>query len=359
MACAARTRERRADPVAVERGPAQRVRRLPRERDVLRVDHAALERIEQRAVARDAHLQDLRLGAAHRDLLAVDRERLPRPVELNGGAVLVQPLDVEVLDVAADVGDAPRVVRRRAQDHPGREGERHPARLVARRREVELQPDAGLRHEQVRVVREQRLPARGVRSRHHPVVRALTGSPRQAVEDGAVQGAGGVLGRTRGRRREQGVHRLVAGALADPRAQQLVIPVPRQAPRQQRVSRRPGGLVLGELGTMIEEQVLDGGHRHRAGSRPPHPRGSADASRGPRRPSARPWPHPPGGSRPCARTDPGRACAPRRSRSGGRWPSAGRGRAGRAARPPSPRPGRTRGPRASPRGCTGRPRNRA
>ena len=60
-----------------------------------------------------AYLQHVGLVlAAHHDLLAVDREGLPRALELGGGAVLVQALDVEVLHVAGHVRDAPGVVRR-------------------------------------------------------------------------------------------------------------------------------------------------------------------------------------------------------------------------------------------------------
>ena len=71
--------------------------------------------------------------AAYGDRLVVDGEGCPPLGGLRGRAVVVQALFVEVGHVAGDVGGAPGVVRRRAEEDPGGERRGDAARLVAGR----------------------------------------------------------------------------------------------------------------------------------------------------------------------------------------------------------------------------------
>ena len=131
--------------------------------------------VEERAVPGLADLVDDRLLVPpDADLLPVHGERLPRVFVPRRRAVLVQALEVEVLDVSADIGDTPGVVGGRAEHDAGREGCRHPASLVAGRAEVELDPRARLLDEQVRIVREEGLAGGGPGARDRPLVRPLT-----------------------------------------------------------------------------------------------------------------------------------------------------------------------------------------
>ena len=103
---------------------------------------------EDRAVARLANRDRARLVlAADRDPLFVEDQRFPAVPVPRGGPLIVQDFLVEVLDVARDVRDAPRVVRGGAEDDPGRERQRDSAGLVAGRAEMELEPGPGLGHE--------------------------------------------------------------------------------------------------------------------------------------------------------------------------------------------------------------------
>ena len=197
------------------------------------------------------------------DLLAVDRERLPRAEMLGGGAVLVQALDVEILHVARDVRDAPRVVRGRAQQDAGRERERHAARLVSRSAEVHLDPCAGLDREQVRVVREQGLPGGGARPGHDPVVRTLALRAREVVEQTAAERARRDMWQVGRERGEERAHGIGSQPLADRRAEELLVPVAGEPPRQVHERRRPrAGIVGGDARGHVQQRVLDRGRRH-------------------------------------------------------------------------------------------------
>ena len=255
--------ERRPD-AALQARPSQRVRVGLRERDVLGLHVSDDGGLDDRAVARLADVDHHGLGgSADVDLLAMDRERLPRAEMLGGGAVLVQALDVEVLHVARDVRDAPRVVRGRAQQDAGRERERHAARLVSRSAEVHLDPRAGLDREQVRVVREQGLPGGGARPGHDPVVRTLALRAGEVVEQTPAERARRDMrqvGRERGQERAHGVG---SQPLADRGAEELLVPVAGEPPRQVHERRRPrAGIVGGDARGHVQQRVLDRGRRH-------------------------------------------------------------------------------------------------
>ena len=193
----------------------------------------------------------------------MDGQRLPDAVVLGGGALVVQVLDVEVLDVAAHVRDAPRVMRRRAEQDAGRERERHAARLVPGSAEVHLDPRAGLHGEQVRVVREQRLAGRRARARHHPIVRPLALRARELVEQAARERARGDGRRIGRQRREEHADLVGPETFGDRRAEQLLVPVPGEPPRQVDERRRPRSGVVGRQARgHVEQGVLDGWRRH-------------------------------------------------------------------------------------------------
>ena len=197
--------------------------------------------VDDRTVTGLADIDHDRLGgSADADLLAVDRERFPSTVDLGGRSVVVQVLDVEVLDVAGHVRDAPRVVRRRAQQDAGRERERHATRLVARRPQVHLDPRPGLHRQQVRVVRQERFAARGPRTRDHPVVRPCSasgaGGRRAAVPPSVPAGMCGGSGGSGG---SSVADRVGSQAVGDRRPEQLLVPVAGEAPRQVRRTPPP------------------------------------------------------------------------------------------------------------------------
>ena len=166
----------------------------------------------------------------------------------------------------------------------------------------------------MRVVREQGAAGGGAARRHHPVVRALRLVAGDRVEDRAVQRAGGDRWRVGRQRRHQGADRVVAGALADPRAEQLLVPVAREPPCEVGEGRGPARLVVGELGPQVEEHVLDRGRRHLRDPRRDALAEPRRASRGPLVPPGGDRARRRGGARSCARTGPRRACARRTPR---------------------------------------------
>ena len=227
--------------------PAQRERVL--ERALRRAEPAGEVGVEDRPVPGRAHLVDDRFVAPpDADLLAVDRERLPRVLVARRGALVVQPFEVEVLHVPADVGRTPRVVRRRAEDDAGRERRGDAARLVAGRAEVQLDPGARLLHEQMGVVREQRPAGGGPRPCDRPLVGPL--APRGAgelAEQVARQAAGrrgrGMAPQRRPERWKEAAGRLLAQLGGEMDTEELHVPVARQGPREHRPAGAPGGVV--------------------------------------------------------------------------------------------------------------------
>ena len=133
--------------------------------------------------------------AAHPDRLLVRHQR-PEPAVLLP-LVVRHPLEVQVGDVRAEVGEAPRDVGVVADDHAGHTGEGEPGHVERAvrgdRRAVQphLHPDAGDADAEVRVVGQQRLPGLGVRAVDDPAVAAdpvaLAHQLRQ-VGQHAVQG---------------------------------------------------------------------------------------------------------------------------------------------------------------------------
>jgi hypothetical protein len=219
--------------------------------------------------------------SAHEDLLAVDRQRFPRAVVQRGGSIFGQPLQVQVLRVAADVRLAPRVVRRVPDDHARRARQGHPAHLEPRRRKVAFEPDRRQRRAQVGVVREERLAADGARPGHDPVVRSLAlgreGGVPQDVERPPSSEPAAVLAGDDHRRvaadvREQREHGLVPEPLGDLDPQQLGVPVPREHPRHERGDRaavlQGSFLVVERRGVELENLILDRRRRHRRHSGP-------------------------------------------------------------------------------------------
>ncbi len=213
-----------------------------------------------------AHVEGDGGATADLDRLGVHGERLPGAVELGGGPLGVQAFDVEVLDVAAHVGQAPRVVRRRPRQDAGDEGQGHPAGLVPGRPQVELEPRRRLLHEQVRIVCEQRASARRPRTRNDPAVRALAARTGEPVQQPPRQRPRREPGRVDRRRRQEGRRGLGPEPVGQAEPEQLVVPVARQAPREVGECRRPALEILGELRGHPEHRVLERWGRHR-----PHP----------------------------------------------------------------------------------------
>jgi hypothetical protein len=110
--------------------------------------------------------------ASDEDAFLVHGQRFPHVADARRRAVVVQLFLEQVLHVAGDVGRGPCMVWRRAEHDPGEEGQRDTARLVPRSAEVELEPDAGLGDQQVRVARQQGSAGRGARASDRPVVGA-------------------------------------------------------------------------------------------------------------------------------------------------------------------------------------------
>ena len=74
------------------------------ERPVLGVELTHDEGLEDRPVASFADLEHVRIGrTAHLDDFPVDRERLPHVTTQRRRALVVQPFQVQVLDIAGDV----------------------------------------------------------------------------------------------------------------------------------------------------------------------------------------------------------------------------------------------------------------
>ncbi len=145
-----------ADRLERDRGPDRVLTARPSHRvgaldgQVRRVEQTERLVVDHGAVPRLADRDDPRFGfAAHQDrLVAGEDDR-------------VVALLVEVLHVTAHVRHAPGVVRGSPQDHPGAEDEGHAACVEVRRPQVDREPRTRLDREEVRVVREERLPARG------------------------------------------------------------------------------------------------------------------------------------------------------------------------------------------------------
>ena len=269
-----------------------------------------------RAVPALAHVDDagLRL-AADDDLLAVDRERLPGVAVERGRPRDVEPFLEQVLDVAGDVRDPPRVVRRRAEDDPGRERERDAAGLVPGRPQVELEPRT-------------RVGSRAGAGRSR-----AAGAPDAVLEPATTQSfdpwprAAGATGSSRSvafgpRRRSISARK------------RLRLPVVREAPGQQRrTPRRTAPDHRGCRGPGRARCIRSGRPPWRR-SRRACRRGTGHASRGPARSSgsARAS-HRRGRTRPSVRAGRPRTIAPRRPRPGARRPPGASGRPGRAVRP--------------------------
>ena len=230
--------------------------------------HTDRRGLQDRAVPGLPHVERDRGATADLDRLRVHDERFPIVVELGGGPLVVQALDVEVLDVAAHVRQAPRVVRRRPGEDARDEGQRDPAGLVPGRPQVELEPRRRLLHEQVRIVGQQRASARRPRTRDDPAVRALPARTREPVQQPPRERARREPGRVDRRRRKECRRGLGAEPLGQPEPEQFVVPVAREAPREVGERRRPALEILGELGGHPEHRVLERRGRHRLDPRP-------------------------------------------------------------------------------------------
>ena len=193
----------------------------------------------------------------------------PGACELGRGAIVVESLHEQVLHVAADVGDAPRVVVGAAEQHAGGERQSHAPCPITGGREVALEPDPRLHGQQVWVVREQRGSARGSGAGDDPCVRPLPLGARHGIEERARERAGQDLGWVGGQGREQLLGQLVSRRVTDPGPQQLHVPVARQAPREQHERRRPDRLVVGHPRVRIEHRVLERHRGHRCLGRTP------------------------------------------------------------------------------------------
>ena len=222
-------------------------------------------RIEQRPVPGRADLVHDRLAASpDPDLLEVRRERFPRVLVPGGRELGVQAFEVEVLDVPADVGRAPRMVGRGAEHDAGCERRRDAASLVAGGAEVELDPGARLLDEQVRVVREEWFAGRRPVTGDHPLVRALAARRAgQPLEQVAHEAAGRGRRWMTAQRRDEAAGHLLTDLRGQMHAEELEVPVPGETPREHRPARGPRGVVVREFGRRVEQHVLDGRGGHR------------------------------------------------------------------------------------------------
>ena len=227
-------RERGLDRV-LEPGPCQRERRAGGlgglDRHVLDLALAERERVEEGTVRRHPHPQLDRLLAPHLDRLVVQHEGGPCLPPPHGGAVVGELLDEQVLDVARHVGRAPRVMRRRTEHDSGRPRQGHATGAIARRRQVHLDPHAGLHGVEMRVVREQRAPGARARGCDDPLVGAASPGPPEGVEQRAVHGSGRKELRILRQGRHQPRDLVEPCPSGDPRSKQLAVSVARQCPR--------------------------------------------------------------------------------------------------------------------------------
>ena len=136
----------RATAAASRRGPTTATRGAI-ERTVARVQGPGDAVGQDRTVPRLAHEQARGSGSPRTAIRSSCVVRVPTPGGAHRGAVVVELLFVQVGDIARDVGGAPGVVRRRAEEDPRGERRRDPARLVAGRAQHELEPDPRLRHQ--------------------------------------------------------------------------------------------------------------------------------------------------------------------------------------------------------------------
>ena len=142
---------------------------------------------EQRTVRRLADLQHEVVAAAHLDRLGAQLERLGLAVLDPVGALDL--LEIEVGDVGAEVGEAPRDVGVVADDHAGNAGEGEAGDVEgAVGRDLAtvqpgLHPDAGLADPEVRVVGEQRHAGRAVLAVDDPRVGADAVAATQQLRD--------------------------------------------------------------------------------------------------------------------------------------------------------------------------------
>ena len=140
-------------------------------------------------------VEDDVFAAADVDGLAVVEEGLPGAVLRSGtrrGGGDAGAFDVEVLDVGAEVGEAPGDVVVVADDDEGSAGEGDSGDVEGSAGgrggfEVGLVPDAGDAVGEVHVVREERLAGGGVGAGDGPVV----GAGEAAFADGVRRSAGG------------------------------------------------------------------------------------------------------------------------------------------------------------------------
>ncbi len=128
---------------------------------------------EDRAVAAEFQLDDLVAASLHSDRVSHDPQRFPRPVESHLVPVRrVDLFDVDVFLVGADDREAPRdafvVPERHA--HERRLGGADD--VPARRLEVHDVAQGRIRHLAMRIVGDDRMPRRGTRAAHDPVVAA-------------------------------------------------------------------------------------------------------------------------------------------------------------------------------------------
>ncbi len=225
-----------------------------------------------------AHVERDRGTTPDLDRLRVHGHRFPAAVELGGGPLVVQALDVQVLDVAAHVRQAPRVVRRRP-DRGSRARTAAPPRGPRTRA-----PADGARTTPPAAARAgaDRWPAAAVRSPSSNPTRPSCSNPGRCergspsssrpASDPAAIPVGSAAGRQQRRRG------LGAEPFGQPQPEQLVVPVARQPPREVRERGRPGLEILGEVGGGAEHRVLEGRGRHRARPTPGRRRRTAASS---------------------------------------------------------------------------------
>ena len=221
------------------------------------------------------YLEDLGLGAPpDGDLLAVDGEQLPASSVEGGGPVFVQAFDVQVLGVSAHVRAPPGDAGVVPQGHARGEGQGHAPDVHAGTVQVDLEPDRRNLGEDVRVVGEERLPALGARTGHHPVVRALARrEPRrlpQQLERRPAAHRAAVLprldhGRVGRDAREERGHGVPPEPVHDLVPEELAVPVRRQAPRHEHGGRADPLQplpTLRERRVNLQQVVLDGAGGH-------------------------------------------------------------------------------------------------
>ena len=91
------------------------------------------ERVQQRSMSGELHVERNVFAAADFDDLVVHAERLPLRVQILKVSLAVQLLDVEVLHVGVERGESPGDVLVVAGDHERHSGQRDPGSVVAGR----------------------------------------------------------------------------------------------------------------------------------------------------------------------------------------------------------------------------------